>query len=72
MERWPFGLEEVRFPIQFWHGELDRNIPAELVREVVLRLPEAETKWFADEGHYSIAAGRVGEVLEGISEKLKS
>ncbi|MDG2123031.1 MAG: alpha/beta hydrolase [Verrucomicrobiales bacterium] len=69
VDEWPFGLEEVRFPIRFWHGELDNNIPATLVREVVGQLPDAEVKWYPDEGHYSIAAGRIGEVLEWMASE---
>jgi len=60
---WGFHPEDIQFPIHLWHGEKDRNIPAVMVREIAGRLPQCHTRWFPDEGHYSIAANRAGELL---------
>ncbi len=68
-QQWPFKLEDVDFPIQLWHGEIDNNIPASMAREVANRLPKCEAHFYPEDGHYSLSANRAPEILGLLKEK---
>jgi pimeloyl-ACP methyl ester carboxylesterase len=53
----------------FRHGGLDRNIPIRMAKELAARIPAAETRWFGDEGHYSLPLHRLREILEDLRGK---
>jgi pimeloyl-ACP methyl ester carboxylesterase len=36
---WGFRLEEIAVPVQLWHGQDDRNVPADLARGVAAAIP---------------------------------
>ncbi len=70
LERWPFRLEEIDFPVRLWHGENDHNIPVSMARSVAGRLPRCTPVWLPDEGHFSLPAGRIGEILATLKRDL--
>jgi len=51
---WGFDLATVEFPIHYWHGALDKNIPLASVRRFVEHLPNATLTITPDDGHYSL------------------
>ncbi|CAN5374432.1 alpha/beta hydrolase [soil metagenome] len=69
LDPWDFRLEDVRVPIHFWHGECDRNIPVTMAREVERRLPVTLPRFFTHEGHYSLPASHIGQLLEAMESK---
>ncbi|WP_170157385.1 alpha/beta fold hydrolase [Roseimicrobium gellanilyticum] len=64
---WGIELEKVTYPIRYWHGSLDLNIPASLVQKFTSRIPNAKLVIMEGEGHYSLPALRIREML---SEQL--
>jgi pimeloyl-ACP methyl ester carboxylesterase len=51
---WGIDLGNVRFPIHYWHGGRDKNIPAAMAQRFVARLPSAKLTLLPDDGHYSL------------------
>jgi pimeloyl-ACP methyl ester carboxylesterase len=51
---WGIDLDSVRYPIHYWHGGCDKNIPEAIVRKFVNRLPNANLTVLAEDGHYSL------------------
>jgi pimeloyl-ACP methyl ester carboxylesterase len=49
---WGFRLEDVRVPVWFWYGELDRNVPIGAVRKMVERLNVASFELIPGKGHF--------------------
>ncbi|MFZ4766223.1 MAG: alpha/beta fold hydrolase [Roseimicrobium sp.] len=60
---WGIPLESVSFPIHYWHGTDDRHIPPSMVERFVQRMPNATLSLVDGEGHYSLPALRVQELL---------
>jgi pimeloyl-ACP methyl ester carboxylesterase len=60
---WGFDLADVQFPIQLWHGELDRNVPISMARQIAAALPSCVAHWLPREGHFSLPLSRVTEIL---------
>lgn len=51
---WGIDLGAVRFPIHYWHGGRDKNIPVSLVQKFVAKMPEAKLAVLDEDGHYSL------------------
>lgn len=60
---WNFKLEDIRFPIRLWHGELDRNVPLVMGIQVANSLPRCQAKFFKYEGHFSLAINHLDEII---------
>jgi pimeloyl-ACP methyl ester carboxylesterase len=69
LDPWELDFSNIRVPVVFWHGGLDRNIPIRMAKELAARIPAAETRWFGDEGHYSLPLHRLREILEDLRGK---
>ncbi|MGK0185653.1 MAG: pimeloyl-ACP methyl ester carboxylesterase [Verrucomicrobiales bacterium] len=69
---WGFDLENIQVPVQFWHGESDRNIPARMIKEIVEKIPHATGTWFPDDGHFSLPILRVGEILDAFVREAQA
>lgn len=67
---WGFDLSEIRMPVQFWHGECDRNIPARMARECVAKIPNASGTWFPDDGHFSLPILRLDQILDAFVTRM--
>lgn len=63
---WGFALEDIRVPVQLWHGKQDRNFAWELSREIASRLPSCIPRFIEDEAHYSLAIRRRREILAAL------
>lgn len=63
---WEIDFEKIAVPIEFWHGEEDKNIPFSMVKEYASWIPNSKMHSFPGEGHYSIIARSPEEVLENL------
>ncbi len=63
LDPWNLDFTSIRVPVTFWHGGLDRNIPIRMAKEVAAKVPGAQTRWFNDEGHYSLPLRKLPEIL---------
>ena len=51
---WGFDVAKVEQPVEVWHGDADRNVPASHAHALGNLLPNAWVRILADDGHYSI------------------
>jgi len=51
-EPWGFSLNEIKIPVQIWHGTADSIVPIELARFMAANLPQAETHFIEGAGHF--------------------
>jgi pimeloyl-ACP methyl ester carboxylesterase len=65
-EPWGFPLEEVRVPVQLWHGKKDRTFSFRLAEEIAARLPKSELHLVEGAGHYSLPIRYIHEILTGL------
>ncbi len=63
---WGFPLEEVRVPVQLWHGKKDRSFHWELARSLGKRLPDCREQIVEGEGHYSLPIRHMHEILDDL------
>lgn len=61
---WDFRLEEIRMPVHLWHGESDRNVPVAMARHVAGRIPDCRAHFYPHEGHLSLLAHHLEEILQ--------
>jgi pimeloyl-ACP methyl ester carboxylesterase len=57
-------------PVLIWHGEHDRFVPTSHGRWLAVRVPGAEARISAEDGHLTLMAHRVGEVHDWLLERL--
>jgi pimeloyl-ACP methyl ester carboxylesterase len=51
---WGIDFVRVLYPIRYWHGGRDINIPASMVERFVAKMPNASLTVLPEEGHYSL------------------
>jgi pimeloyl-ACP methyl ester carboxylesterase len=64
---WGIPLDQVRQPIRYWHGGMDRNISAEMARRFVARIPGATLDVDPEEGHFSLAIHRARDAMDHLT-----
>ena len=64
---WGFDVSAVRVPVAVWHGEQDRVVPVRHARALVARLPRAEPRLLAGEGHFSLPLHHARAMLDGLA-----
>jgi pimeloyl-ACP methyl ester carboxylesterase len=64
---WGFRLDEVKVPVQWWHGDRDHIVPFAHGEHVVARLPDAELHHLPGESHLA-GLGRAEDILQTIVE----
>lgn len=67
LDDWHLDFPSIRVPVIFWHGALDKNIPIRMARELAARVPGADTRWFEEEGHYSLPLRQMIPILEDLA-----
>ena len=63
---WGFTPEEVRTPVRLWHGKSDTSFPWPLIAALAARLPNCETRFIENEGHYSLPIAHRRAILEDL------
>jgi pimeloyl-ACP methyl ester carboxylesterase len=62
MRPWGFELDEIRVPTLLWQGAQDKMVPVAHGRWLAERIPGVEAHISDEDGHLSIAVGRLGEI----------
>ena len=48
---WHFAVEDIRVPLELWHGEHDVNVPVSTAKEIHRRVPRSRLHLKPDSGH---------------------
>ncbi len=60
-------MRDITFaPIRLWHGERDRGVPIEMIKEMTYLLEGAVLKTYLNEGHLSIIFNHLDDIVEDI------
>ena len=65
---WGFELAEIRVPSLLWQGVQDKMVPVAHARWLAERIPGVEAHISEEDGHLSIAVGRLGEIYDWLRE----
>jgi pimeloyl-ACP methyl ester carboxylesterase len=60
---WGFRLEDIRVPIQLWHGTKDRTFSFLLAEDLAKRLPNCRLNIVENAGHYSLPIRHIEKIL---------
>ena len=63
---WGFPLEEIRTPVEVWHGEDDANAPVAMGRYLAASIPICRARFYSGEGHLHFI-DRLPEIFEALS-----
>ena len=66
---WGFRVEDIRVPVELWHGELDRTTPIAMGRFLAERIPTCNAHFIASEGHF-LCDDRFEEILLAVTAHL--
>lgn len=50
---WNFDVSEIKIPIELWHGEEDNQVPIKTAYELAEALPNAESHFIPNAGHFA-------------------
>ncbi|HLY86105.1 MAG TPA: alpha/beta hydrolase [Gaiellaceae bacterium] len=67
---WGFELSEIGVPTLLWQGVQDLMVPVAHARWLAERIPGVEAHVSEDDGHLSIAVGRLGEIYDWLAARL--
>jgi pimeloyl-ACP methyl ester carboxylesterase len=67
---WGFDLAEIRVPTLLWQGVQDKMVPVAHARWLAERIPGVEAHISDEDGHLSIAVGRLGEIYDWLAARL--
>lgn len=67
---WGFELDEIRVPALLWQGVQDKMVPAAHGRWLAGRIPGVEAHISEEDGHLSIAVGRLGEIYDWLASRF--
>jgi pimeloyl-ACP methyl ester carboxylesterase len=62
---WGFPLEEIRAPVDLWHGEEDANAPVAMGRYLAASIPGCRARFYSGEGHLHFI-DRLPEIFEAL------
>jgi pimeloyl-ACP methyl ester carboxylesterase len=62
VQPWGFELEDIRVPVQVWHGAQDQFVPVAHGRWLAERIPGAEEHIYDEDGHLTLQLARIGDV----------
>ena len=67
---WGFELDDIRVPVQLWHGGEDRFVPISHGRWLAERIPGVDAHLSDEDGHLTIQISRIGEVHAWLGERF--
>ncbi len=62
---WGFRLEEIRIPVELWHGEADVIVPPAMGHHMADRIPNCRARFCPGEGHFSLPLKYLPEIIGG-------
>ncbi|MCH1514264.1 MAG: alpha/beta hydrolase [Acidimicrobiales bacterium] len=63
---WGFKLEDLRFPISLFQGEVDIDVPASMARYQAKMIPSCELNLYPDDGHFSLLDNHIDEIIASL------
>ena len=64
---WGFEIGDIEGKgLRLWHGKLDRNVPFGMAEKAAELMPGVQTRFSESDGHLSMSAGHVEEILEDL------
>jgi pimeloyl-ACP methyl ester carboxylesterase len=67
---WGFELDEIGVPTLLWQGVQDLMVPVAHARWLAERIPGVEAHISEEDGHLSIAVGRLGEIYDWLAARF--
>ncbi|MGI8447078.1 MAG: alpha/beta fold hydrolase, partial [Streptosporangiaceae bacterium] len=67
---WVLPPSEVKTPVRWWRGVVDRNAPVAFARRLARELPDA-TLHVSDSSGHDVGAGRSGEIMSVLASRVK-
>jgi pimeloyl-ACP methyl ester carboxylesterase len=67
---WGFELDEIGVPTLLWQGAQDLMVPVAHARWLAEHIPGLEAHITEEDGHLSIAVGRLGEIYDWLAERF--
>lgn len=67
---WGFELAEIGVPTLLWQGLQDKMVPVGHARWLAERIPGVEAHIGEEDGHLSIAVGRLGEIYDWLAARF--
>jgi pimeloyl-ACP methyl ester carboxylesterase len=67
---WGFELDAIRIPTLLWQGAQDLMVPVAHARWLADRIPGVEAHITEEDGHLSVAVGRLGEIYDWLAERF--
>ena len=67
---WGFELSQIRVPTLLWQGAQDLMVPVAHARWLAERIPGVEAHISEEDGHLSIAVGRLGEIYDWLASRF--
>jgi pimeloyl-ACP methyl ester carboxylesterase len=67
---WGFELDEINVPTLLWQGRQDKMVPVEHGEWLAQRIPGVEAHISDEDGHLSIAVGRLGEIYDWLAARF--
>ena len=67
---WGFELDQIRVPTLLWQGAQDLMVPVAHARWLAERIPGVEAHISEEDGHLSIAVGRLGEIYDWLASRF--
>lgn len=62
---WGFNLEDIHLPSMYlWHGEVDRDVPVGMAREVAGKLAQCKATYYPGEGHISVIVNHARDIVQ--------
>jgi pimeloyl-ACP methyl ester carboxylesterase len=68
---WGFEPGDVCAPVHLWHGAQDRLVPVEYARRLATSLPQCQSAYIADGGHF-LFRWRVGDIVAALARETKT
>ncbi len=69
---WGFELGSIRVPVSVWQGRQDLMVPFAHGEWLVAHIPTARARLRPEHGHFSLAVGSMGEILDDLLEAAAS
>ena len=63
---WGFDIANIKCPITIWQGGLDKRVPVAHANLYAKLIPNANTRFFKEEGHVSLLINHAEEILRSI------
>jgi len=69
---WGLPLDDIRVPIEAWHGDLDGSVPVAHGRWYAKHLPSCSAQILPGEGHFSLPLRHSETILKHLLDRLRA